>query len=299
MPRPITKCAIVASVAGLLLAACGGGAGDPGPTAHVTVEQVFAVPTPYGEEGTASFVALERSGRRTTERFFALPSPERPETLFEGELETGSYVVRSYQRTCPASCDPSSEASKPTDDADYLDPPSAECEEGFELEPGSRIAVLVTLDPLDGSCEIHAGPPPERLTRALIEGGFGATQIPKAGLASKPAELPLRERRGEEIPAKVPALAGARIDLGGDATAYVYGFESEEFALEAASGFLSDSNYNEVSGCGRHIYYTDARRVPRDELFRRSQDSWQGQVGASLRKVDAECRRGTGFLVVA
>jgi hypothetical protein len=299
MPRPITKCAIVASVAGLLLAACGGGAGDPGPTADVTVEQVFAVPTPYGEEGTASFVALERSGGRTTERFFALPSPERPETLFEGELETGSYVVRSYQRTCPASCDPSSEASKPTDDVDYLDPPSAECEEGFELEKGSRIAVLVTLDPLDGSCEIHAGPPPERLTRALIEGGFGATQIPKAGLPSKPTELPLRERRGEEIPAKVPALAGARIDLGGDATAYVYGFESEEFAQAAASGFLLDANYNEVSGCGRHIFYTDARRVPRDELFRRPRDSWQVQIQVPLRRVDQDCRAGTSFSVIA
>lgn len=299
MPRQRTKCLVLASLAGsVLLASCGGDGEDGGPTAHVTVKQVFAVPTPYGEEGTASFVALERSGGSTTERFFALPTTESPQTLFDGELETGSYEVRSYQRTCPASCEPSKAPSEPTDE-ENLDPPSAECEGDFGLEKGSRIAVLITLDPLDGSCEIDAGPPPSGLTRALIEGGFGATEIPKTDLPTPRALVSPRERQREEIPAKVPTLAGSRIDLGGDATAYVYRFESEVLAQAAAPGFLLDSNYNEVAGCGRHIYYTDARRVRRDQLLRRPRDSWQGEVHESLRKVDPGCRTGSSFAVIS
>lgn len=157
MPRRRTKrLTILASLAGSLLLASCDGDDDPAAAARVTVEQVFAAPTPYGEEGTASFVALERSGGSTTKRFFALPAVKRPEVLFEGELEAGSYAVRSYQRTCPGFCKPSKIASEPTDEVDYLDPPSAECEGRFEIENGDRLAVLVTLDPFEGSCEIHA-----------------------------------------------------------------------------------------------------------------------------------------------
>jgi len=265
----------------------------------VTVEQVFAVPTPYGEEGTASFVALERSGGSTTERFLALPATERPETLFEGELEAGSYSIRSYQRTCPASCDRSTAASEPTDEVDHLDPPSAECEGRFEIGRGDRLAVLVTLDPLDRSCEIRTGPPPHRLTRALIEGGFGATGISKADLPTMRPTGPPRERRRDEVEAKVPALAGSRVDLGGDAFAYVYRFESAEVAQRAALKLLIDSNHNVVTACGRHVYYTDARRVRRDELFRRPRDAWQEKVQQVLRTVDRDCRAGERIMAIS
>ena len=299
MPRWRTTCLILASLAGsFLLASCGSDGGPPA-TAQVTVEQVFAVPTPYGEEGTASFVAVERSGGSTTERFLALPATERPETLFKGELETGSYSIRSYQRTCPGSCDRSTAASEPNDEVDHLDPPSAECQGRFEIEKGDRLAVLVTLDPLDRSCEIDTGPPPRRLTRALIDGGFGATDIPKADLPAPRSRGPARARQHEEPQAKVPALAGSRIDLGGDAIAYVYRFESAEVAQRVAPKLLIDSNHNVVAACGRHVYYTDARRVPRDELFRRRRDAWQEKVRQALRTVDRECRAGERIMVIS
>lgn len=286
--------AIVALFVGVLVASCGGDGEDQPRTARVSAHQVFAAPTNYGEEGTASFLKLDRAGGGTTERFLTLPRADKPEYLFEGDLEIGSYTVRSYQRTCPpASCRPTHGAAEPSDDEDYLDPPSAVCRGRFQLEQGHPVAVLVVLDPLTASCDVHTGPPPDRLTRFLIEAGIPAIDLPAKEL---PTKAPLLRRDRRKLSAKLRPTAGVRVILGEDALGHIYRFGSERIAQAAAPAFLQDSGDNGVSGCGRHIYFTDARRVPRDDLLRRD-PSWEQEIQSALERVDPSCRAGGNLLV--
>jgi hypothetical protein len=160
-PRPSTRLgarrwaawAVLLCLLSLGLSDCGQDTGE-GPKARVVVQQVFRPEGLYGTEGTVSFVVIERDGAPIARGQVVSPGVEEPHTLLDERLEPGSYRVRSYQRTCSASCPSSS--SDPTH-APRPDPPSARCFAPFEMIDDQVVEVLITVDPTHAICEIDTG----------------------------------------------------------------------------------------------------------------------------------------------
>jgi hypothetical protein len=125
-----------------------------GPKARVVVQQVFRPEGLYGTEGTVSAVVIERDGAPVARRQVVSPGVAEPHTLLDERLEPGSYRVRSYQRTCSASCPSSS--SDPAH-APRPDPPSARCFAPVEMIDDQVVEVLITVDPTRAICEIETG----------------------------------------------------------------------------------------------------------------------------------------------
>jgi hypothetical protein len=160
-PRPSTRWggrrsaawAVLLCLLSLGLSNCGRDPGE-GPKARVVVQQVFRPEELYGTEGTVSVLVIERDGAPIARRHVVSPGVEEPHTLLDERLEPGSYRVRSYQRTCSATCPSSS--SDPAH-APRPDPPSARCSAPVEMIADQVVDVLVTVDPAHASCEIYKG----------------------------------------------------------------------------------------------------------------------------------------------
>lgn len=104
----------------------------------------------------------------------------------------------------------------------------------------------------------------------------------------------VRERQAKDTPETARPLSGLTVSLGDAGTGYVYRFSSPELAHAAAPGFLGESNFNEVAGCGSHVYYSDAEREEREIA-----DRWSLRVGSILERTDPTCRDDSAFGVVS
>jgi hypothetical protein len=163
-PRPSTRLggrrwaawAVLLCLLSLGLSDCGQDAGE-GPKARVVVQQLFRPEGLYGTEGTVSFVVIERDGAPIARRQEMSAGVEEPHTLLNERLEPGSYRVRSYQRTCSASCPSSPGGTDAPIVGGALDPPSARCSAPVEMIEDQVVEVLISVDPTHASCEIDTG----------------------------------------------------------------------------------------------------------------------------------------------
>lgn len=147
--------AVLVGLLSLGLSDCGDDTGER-PRARVVVQQVFRPEVPYGTEGTVSFLVIEREGAPIVRRQVVSPGVQEPQALLDERLEPGSYRVRSYQRTCSASCPGSPSGAEAPIVGGALDPPSAKCSAAFEVVGDRAVDVLVTLDPSAAACEIDS-----------------------------------------------------------------------------------------------------------------------------------------------
>ena len=147
--------AVLLGLLSLGLSDCGDATGER-PRGTVVVQQVFRPESPYGTEGTVSFLVIERDGAPIVRRQEVSPGVEEPETLLDERLEPGSYRIKSYQRTCSASCPYSPGGPTAPIVGGPLDPPSAKCSAAFEVVDDRPVNVLVTLDPSRATCEIDS-----------------------------------------------------------------------------------------------------------------------------------------------
>jgi hypothetical protein len=116
-----------------------------GPTARVSVQQVWRPERAYGVEGTVSSVVIQRDGGQLLRRDVPYPKITRPQTLLDKRLEPGSYRVISYQQTCG------------TSGCESFDPPSARCSADFDVVDHRPVDVLINFDPTKSTCKIDTG----------------------------------------------------------------------------------------------------------------------------------------------
>jgi hypothetical protein len=144
---------IVLVLASLALSSCGGTERtDPGaPTgpeaAGVHIRQIYDVSKGMYVEGAYSYVRVEDlSGKKLVERRLGDQRSIDEVTLVSTttlNLDPGTYRLLSFQRPCEAICG-----------GDSLDPPTDRCSQRITVEPGSPLAVTVSVAPAEG-CTIE------------------------------------------------------------------------------------------------------------------------------------------------
>jgi hypothetical protein len=142
---------IVLVLASLALSACGGTeTTDPGATtgpdaAGVRIRQIYDISKGMYVEGAYSYVRVEDlSGKQLVERRLGDQRQLDEVTLVSTttlNLDPGTYRLFSYQRPCSGNCG-------------YLDPPTDRCSQRITVEPGTPLAVTVSVAPAEG-CTIE------------------------------------------------------------------------------------------------------------------------------------------------
>jgi hypothetical protein len=108
--------------------------------ARLHVQQVIAKGSPLPIEGAYAYIRVEQpGGSKVVER--RLKGAAKPSATVE--LAAGRYRLLSWQRTCDGNCG-------------YLDPPSDQCSEGFEVRHDQGLAATVTVRYGSG-CRIEFG----------------------------------------------------------------------------------------------------------------------------------------------
>ena len=104
--------------------------------ARLHVQQVIAKGSPLPIEGAYAYIRVEQpDGSKVMER--------RLKGSATVELAAGRYRLLSWQRTCDGNCG-------------YLDPPSDQCSEGFEVRHDQGLGATVTVRYGSG-CRIEFG----------------------------------------------------------------------------------------------------------------------------------------------
>jgi hypothetical protein len=99
------------------------------------------------------------------------------------------------------------------------------------------------------------------------------------------SELPNRRRliTVGNAPNRVRALEGVRVELAGTRPGFIYRYRSKELAVVGAESFLgANDTFDGVSGCGRNVFFSQARG--------RAAHEWRADVEEYLRRTDPGCR---------
>jgi hypothetical protein len=144
---------IVFVLASLAVSACGGTeTTDPGATMGpeadgVRIRQIYDISKGMYVEGAYSYVRVEDlSGKQLVEGRLGDERQLDEVTLVSTitlNLDPGTYRLLSYQRPCELNCG-----------GGYLDPPTDRCSQRITVEPGSPLAVTVSVAPAEG-CTIE------------------------------------------------------------------------------------------------------------------------------------------------
>lgn len=114
----------------------------------------------------------------------------------------------------------------------------------------------------------------------MLARDYSLEAVPQNRLPRREPIVPPRER--SEIPDRIEAVEGLRVNLPGGGTGLVYRYESKELASAAATGFLGKHDPSDgVQGCGKNLFYSQSTG--------RAAEVWRRRVSGFLARHEPSC----------